>query len=67
MNAREAKKRREASELKFRADVLALVEAQKGVIGALVRQMSTMQKDIEDLKLQLSDVETIAVGAESIQ
>lgn len=67
MNARAAKLRREAEEHEFRVRIVALVEAQKSVIGALARAMTTAQKDIEDLKQQLSDVETIAVGAESIQ
>lgn len=50
MNARTVKARREAEEQEFRAKVLGLVEAQKGVIGALARGLTDARKDIEDLK-----------------
>ena len=54
MNAREAKKRRESDEAQFRADVLALVESQKGVIGAMARTLGAMQRDIDGLKRNAS-------------
>lgn len=50
MNAREAKKRREAEEQEFRHDILALVESQKGVIGALVRKLDALEADMNRLR-----------------
>ena len=58
MNARQAKARHAAEQQQFRADVLALVETQKGIIGALARGLTAVQKDIEDLKQHMADVES---------
>jgi len=60
MNARQAKAAREAEEVTFRQRLVELVEAQKGVIGALAREsskvrteLSRVQQDIADLKAKL--------------
>lgn len=65
LNARQSKGRREREEKDFRANVLALVEAQNGVIGALVRQSDTLRKDIEELKQQMADVESGVMAVEN--
>ena len=68
MNARQAKARRAEEDQRFRADVLALVDAQKGIIGALARGLTAAQKDIEDLKQHMSDVESgVLPGSETLQ
>ena len=68
MNARSAKARHAAEEAEFRAGVMALVEAQKGIIGALVNGLTSAQKDIEDLKQHMSDVESgVLPGSETVQ
>ena len=51
MNAREAKKRRDA-------DLLALLEAQKGVIGAVVRSLDVIKQDIATLKIEVAQLES---------
>ena len=51
MNAREAKKRREA-------ELLAIVNAQKGVIGAIVRQLDLVKKDVDAMKIQVATLES---------
>lgn len=61
MNAREAKRRREAEESEFRAKVLEIVESQKGVIGAMARTLGTIQRDIEGMKAQIADLESEAM------
>ena len=68
MNARQAKARHAAEEAAFRVQIVALVEAQKGVIGALARGLTAAQKDIEDLKQHMSDVESgVLPGSETVQ
>ncbi len=55
MNAREAKKRREAEEQDFRLKVIGLIESQKGVIGAIARSLDKTQREVEELKTQIAD------------
>ena len=50
MNAREAKKRRDADEAEFRAKVIELINAQKGVIGALARSLDKTQREVAELR-----------------
>ncbi len=57
MNSRESKKRREAEEQDFRLRVLQLIEAQKGVIGAIARSLDKTQRDLETLKEKIADLE----------
>jgi len=63
MNARQAKASREADELAFRQRIVELVEAQKGVIGALAREATKLhgeidrvQQEVDDLKAKLESL-----------
>lgn len=61
MNAWQAKQERAI----FRRDILALVEAQKGVISALVRRQDKLEADIAALKRGSVSV-TVTKDAETV-
>jgi hypothetical protein len=59
MNDWQARKERQA----FRAEVLTIVEAQKAVIGALVRKMDALEREIANSK---RPTVTVTRDAESV-
>jgi len=68
MSGRVSRSRHAAEEAAFRAEIVALVEAQKRVLGAIANGLTSVQKDIEDLKQQMSDVESgVLPGSETVQ